>query len=106
MRRDLVKMKSYMEDALKLLETCAEKTKAKEKVDVEALKAQQTKGFAKMKGMFSKKKTVTPTAESNHVDDRAVYLLTRGSILREMDRADEAMDLFREVISFDGVLTD
>ena len=33
-------------------------------VDVEALKAQQTKGFAKMKGMFSKKKTVTPTAES------------------------------------------
>jgi hypothetical protein len=30
--------------------------------------------------------------------------MTRGSLLKEMDRADEAMTLFREVISFDGLL--
>lgn len=111
MRRDLVKMTKYMETFLESLEAAADKTKAKEPVDVKARLAAAPSGLDKMKNGFSsllgKKSAAAPaasTADVHHADDRASYLLVRGSMLKALGRSDDAMQCFRDIIELKPVL--
>jgi tetratricopeptide (TPR) repeat protein len=111
MRRDLVKMTKYMETFLESLEAAADKTKAKEPVDVKARLAAAPSGLDKMKSGFSsllgKKSAAAPaasTADVHHADDRASYMLVRGSMLKALGRSDDAMQCFRDIIELKPVL--
>jgi hypothetical protein len=86
----------YMAKALEILETAASHTKAKEPVDVAALVAAEPKGFGKLKSLVGAKKHDGPNAY--HADDRASYLLVKGSMLKAMEDHEQAMQCFRDVI--------
>jgi tetratricopeptide (TPR) repeat protein len=110
MRRDLVKMTKYMQPFLESLEAAADNTKAKQPVDVKARLAAAPSGLDKMKSGFSSllgKKAAAPAATAadvHHPDDRASYMLVRGSMLKALGRSDEAMQCFRDIIELKPVL--
>jgi len=113
MRRDLVKMTQYMEKFLAALEAAAAKTKALQPVDVAAVLAGQHSGLSKMKdglsSLFGKKAAApaaaaAPALDPHHADDRASYMLAKGSMVKALGRADEAMQCFRHIIELKAVL--
>ena len=112
MRRDLVKMTQYMEKFLDALEAAAAKTKAQQPVDVAAVLAGQHSGLSKMKdglsSLFGKKAAApaaaAPALDPHHADDRASYMLAKGSMVKALGRTDEAMQCFRHIIELKAVL--
>jgi len=117
-RRDLAKMTPITPLLLKTLEELAGKTKALEsrEVPVEAknkkfggktlssLKAFSSPLLAKSGlGLFGSK---TNSPVDYYWDDRASYLLIKGSLLKALNKQDEAMDCYREVIDIQECLTE
>jgi len=110
LRRDLAKMIPIMKDVLEKLDKMASSTKGKmtttpvqESKKSSALKipgmgklgGQISFGFNKMANPFMKKGN-QPTDTT--YDDRAAYLLLRGSIVKALGKHDEAVNCFREVV--------
>jgi len=99
LRRDLAKMLPLMKQVLETLDKMASKTKAMEKI---ALPEKETKkpskfGLGKLNlGKMSPFKNAGPTDTT--ADDRAAYLLLRGSMLKALDKNDEAIVCFKEVV--------
>lgn len=112
LRRDLAKMIPIMPEVLKALDNTASTTKALErytpKVPVKENEKKSGFGFGGLKSLASstinqmKKKEVTDYA----ADDRASYLLLKGSILKALNNQEEAIECFKEVISMQDVLNE
>jgi tetratricopeptide (TPR) repeat protein len=102
-RRDLAKMDPIMPEALALLEAQAANTNALKPIVVDASKNKGFAGLAKTFsgiGLGSKK----PEVVDHSADDRAVYLMLKGAMLKSTGKGDEAIECFREVISLDSVM--
>jgi len=112
LRRDLAKMLPILKQVLLQLDKQAANTKALEKVSAPAPIKEEKKsklsmsGFGRLSGQFqsSINKIVKKSgATDSAYDDRASYLLLRGSIVKALGQHEEAMACFREVVD---VLTD
>jgi len=104
-RRDLAKMERYVPEVLQLLEKQAANTNALKPVTVEISPAK--KGFAGFANKFSAMSIGKPKKEEpvdHSFDDRAIYLLIKGSMLKSAEKADEAIECFREVIRLEPIL--
>jgi len=102
LRRDLAKMIPIMPRVLEELEKVAAKTKANEKKAIP--KGQkETNLLGKLGGKisFGKKKDA-----DHQFDDRASYLLIKGSIIKAFGKNDEAVECFKEVIELQEVLVE
>jgi len=96
LRRDLAKMLPLMKQVLESLDKTASNTKAMEKAASPVEKPAKF-GLGKLNfGKMSPWKAAGPTDSS--ADDRASYLLLRGSILKALDKNDEAIVCFKEVV--------
>jgi len=103
-RRDLAKMERYVPDVLQLLEKQAAHTNAQKPVTVEIT---TKKGFAGFANKFSAMSISKPKKEEpvdHSVDDRAIYLLIKGSLLKSAEKGDEAIECFREVIRLEPLI--
>lgn len=100
LRRDLAKMVPITEKVLRSLDEMASHTRAMEKIEVTPDMKRNTGKLGKFSSSF---KSLTPfgkkkeTTQDTSVDDRASYLLLRGSLLKSLGKNDEAMEAFREV---------
>jgi len=103
-RRDLAKMERNVPEVLELLEKQAAHTNALKPVTVEITSKKGFAGFAnKFSGMsLGKTKKEEPVDWS--IDDRAIYLLIKGSLLKSAEKADEAIECFREVIRLEPLI--
>lgn len=105
LRRDLAKMIPIMPTVLKALEETAAKTKALEQFvppkTTQAPKASKGLSFGGFKQLASstlnsmKKKEVTDFS----ADDRASYLLLKGTMVKALGKQEEAILCFKEVLS-------
>jgi len=102
LRRDLAKMLPIMPEVLKQLKDVAIRAKATESykspLPVKAAKESKGFGFGSLKSLASglKKKEITDYS----ADDRASYLLLKGTILKALTKPDEANEAFKELLSF------
>ncbi len=104
LRRDLAKMVPIMPKVLDELERLAEKTKANEKKVI--TKAETSSTMAKL-GKLSNK--LSPFSKKNvdySFDDRAAYLLVKGSIVKALGKNEESVECFREVVEMQEVLAE
>jgi len=99
-RRDLAKMDQIMPETLALLDAQAANTQGLKPIVVDANK---NKGLA---GLFSGISIGNKKAEPGEgaSDDRAAYLMLKGSMLKSLERPDEAVNCFREAISLEPVV--
>jgi len=111
LRRDLAKMIPIMTTVLKSLDDMAAKTKALEPPPIRSPPAKattpKTGGFSL--GGFKQFANSTLNSTLNQInkkkeatdftyDDRASYLLLKGSILKALNKQEEAIELFKEVL--------
>jgi len=108
LRRDLAKMIPIMKAVLELLDKMAKNTKALDKISpVPAVKKTKIPGMGNLDlgkignsfnkfSPFNKNKTKEPV--DSVYDDRASYLLLKGSMLKSLGQHDEAVTCFREVV--------
>lgn len=98
LRRDLAKMIPIIDEVLKALDSMASHTQATEKkvITADMRKGMLSKGIGSLKNLspFAKKKEATDYS----FDDRASYLLIRGSLLKALGRQKEAVECFKEVV--------
>jgi len=104
-RRDLAKMENNMAEVLALLETQAANTNALKPITVDPKAANKpfaaiSKGFASLN--IGGKKKEEPVDYSS--DDRAAYLMLKGAMLKSLDKGDEAIQCFQEVIKMESIL--
>lgn len=101
-RRDLAKMEKEMPALLELFERIAKDVGATTPISADAI-AKGGSGFlSSMKSLSfgsSKKEVVDYTA-----DHRASYMMLKGAMLRALNKSDEAIACFREVIQLDNIL--
>jgi len=111
-RRDMAKMEQYASQLLTALEQSAAQTKngaaiTPYKPDADA--NPKKLGNALKSGLFGFGKKLesisgSPKRDDREVDttadDRAAYLMLRGAILKSLDKGDEAIACFRELLSF------
>jgi len=104
-RRDLAKMERIAPEALAALEQQASHTNALKPVtiDVNADKGFAA-GIAKRFSGFSLGKPKKEEPVDYSIDDRAIYLLIKGSLLKCVEKGDEAIECFREVIRLEPAL--
>jgi len=104
LRRDLAKMIPIVTKVLDELERMAEKTKANEKKVI--TKTENSSTMAKL-GKLTK---LSPFGKKQNVDysfdDRAAYLLVKGSIVKAIGKTEESVECFREVIDMQEVLVE
>jgi len=103
LRRDLAKMIPLMKDVLLQLDNVAGNTKALEKVtpqDPKKSGSLSKLGLGKLGVNFSKMSPFnkTPATSDSAYDDRAAYLLLRGSMLKALDQNNEAITCYQEVV--------
>jgi len=110
LRRDLAKMIPIITAVLKLLEEVAGKTKANEKKDSPVPVEKKTTNRALSFGMSAMKNLASLTkkkeAADYQYDDRASYLLIKGSLLKAMNKNDEAIECYKESIGLNDVLVE
>jgi len=108
LRRDLAKMVPIMTEVVQALDDMAKNTKALEK---KQLPQQQNKtklsslgigGLSKKISAFTKK----PQQLDYSYDDRAAYLLLKGSMVKALNKNDEAIEMFREAIDMTDFLVE
>jgi len=108
LRRDLAKMLPIMSQVLQVLDSVAHNTKALEKREIEPKPEQKTgltssvNKLGSAMGLSNLGKKLSPFARKKEItdysyDDRASYLLLRGSILKALGNLDESITSFREV---------
>jgi len=110
LRRDLAKMIPIMPAVLKLLEEVATKTKANEKKDSASPSGEKKTNRALSFGMNAMKNLASlgkkKEAADYQWDDRASYLLIKGSLVKAMNKNDEAIECFKEAISYQDSLVE
>jgi len=112
LRRDLAKMVPIMTEVLKALHDTALRAKAtdpyKSPVPVKQEKASKGFSFGGLKNLAAntvnsmKKKDVADYT----ADDRASYLLLKGTMLKALNKSEEANDAFKELLSFQEFITE
>jgi tetratricopeptide (TPR) repeat protein len=101
LRRDLAKMIPIMPKVLEELEKMAAKTKATEKKEIP--KALQQSKLVK----FGTKLSIGKKKDINYAfDDRAAYLLIKGSIIKALGKTEDSVEFFKEVIEMSEVLVE
>jgi len=111
LRRDLAKMTPIMKSVLELLDKIAANTKALEKVNATGQESKKSKipGMGNLSGNLGKigssfnklspfNKNKSKELFDSVYDDRASYLLLRGSMVKSLGQHDEAVTCFREVV--------
>jgi tetratricopeptide (TPR) repeat protein len=101
-RRDLAKMENEMPDLLVVLEQVAAQAGANKPLAAETTKGGN--GF-----LSSKFRSLSLGNKPNELvdysaDNRGAYLMIKGAMLRTLNKPDEALACFKEVISMDNVL--
>jgi len=99
-RRDLAKMDQIIPETLALLDIQAANTQALKPIVVDPNKNKGLAGLFSGISIGSKK----PEAADYAADDRAAYLMLKGSMLKSLERADEAVACFKEAISLEQVV--
>jgi len=106
-RRDMAKMEQFATQLLASLEQCASQTKALNpyRPDVDNNPRKLGNAFrTSLMGLGKKLETISGSPKNENVDytsdDRAAYLMLKGAILKSLDKGDEAIALFRELLSF------
>jgi len=102
-RRDLAKMEKEMPSLLAALEQIANEVGASKPLSHETL-AKGSTGFLSSKFRSLNIGNSKPEAVDYSADNRAAYLMIRGAMLRTLNKSDEAIVCFKEVISLDNVL--
>lgn len=98
-RRDLAKMDQIIPETLALLDVHAARTQALKPISVDPNK---NKGFS---GLFSGMSLGSKKPEQEGAaDDRASYLMLKGSMLKSLEKTDEAVSCFKEAISLDSAV--
>lgn len=103
-RRDLAKMERSIPEILQLLEKQASNTNALKPVTVDINAKKGFAGFANKLSALSIGKPKKEEPVDHSIDDRAVYLLIKGALLKSAEKVDEAIECFREVIRLEPVL--
>jgi len=100
-RRDLAKMEKDMPQLLELLEKLAAEVGATNPISAEALA--KGNGFlsSKFKSLSIGKNTEVVDYSADH---RAAYLTLKGAMLRTLNKSNEAIACFKEVIQLDNLL--
>jgi len=98
-RRDLAKMEKETPELLQVLDGLAAEIGATAAIAVEAKKESFSDKFKSLSLGPKPKEVVDFTA-----DNRASYLMIRGSMLKALNKRDEAIACFREAIQLDNVL--
>jgi len=103
LRRDLAKMERQVPEILQLLEKQAANTNALKPITVDV---NSKKGFAGFANKLSALSISKPKKEEvdHSIDDRAAYLMIKGALLKSTEKADDAIQCFREVIRLEPVL--
>jgi len=103
LRRDLAKMERQVPEILQLLEKQAANTNALKPVTVDV---NSKKGFAGFANKLSSLSISKPKKEEidHSIDDRAAYLMIKGALLKSAEKADDAIQCFREVIRLEPLL--
>jgi len=103
-RRDMAKMEQYAAQLLVLLDQCAAQTKALNPFKPDENPKKLGSMFKNSLVGFGKKLESiggSPKKEEDYTaDDRAAYLMLRGAILKSLDKGDEAIAAFKELLSF------
>jgi len=96
-RRDLAKMEKEIPDLMELLEKLAHEIGADHPLAVEAKK----EGFGnRLRSLSIGSKPKAETVDYS-ADNRACYLMLKGSMLKALNKDDEAIACFREVMQLD-----
>jgi len=103
-RRDLAKMERNIPEILQLLEKHAGNTNALKPVTVDVNAKKGFAGFANKLSSLSIGKPKKEEPVDYSIDDRAVYLLIKGALLKSAEKIDEAIECFREVIRLEPVI--
>jgi len=101
-RRDLAKMEQFATQLLASLEQCASQTKALNPYKPDSDNNPRKLGNAFRTSLIGLGKIVgSPKGDVDYTaDDRAAYLMLKGAILKSLDKGDEAIALFKELLSF------
>lgn len=100
-RRDLAKMEKEIPQLVELLEQVATEVGATNPISPEVI----SKGGGFLSGKFrSLSLGKTSDAVDYSADHRASYLMIKGAMLRTLNKANEAIACFREVIQLDNIL--
>jgi len=102
-RRDLAKMEKEVPELLELLEKQAANTNALKPVTADPNSKKGFAGFANKFSSISLGKSKKEEVDYS-IDDRAVYLLIKGSLLKSVNKASEAVECFREVVRLEPLL--
>jgi len=92
-----------MAETLLVLEKQAEHTNATKPIVVDPKKQGALADISKKWSAFSIGKKKEETIDYS-VDDRAIYLLLKGAMLKSLDKADEAIALFKELLTLEPVV--
>lgn len=103
-RRDLAKMEKQAPEVLELLEKQAAYTNALKPVTVDVSSKKGFAGFANKFSSFSMSKPKKEEPVDYSIDDRAIYLLIKGSLLKSLGKVDEAITCYTEMIRLESVL--
>lgn len=106
LRRDLAKMIPIIPKVLGILEETAAKIKANEKKPLPPPK--QAGKFDKISKLGTKTLGLLKKKEASDYtfDDRAAYLLLKGSMLKSLNKVEESLPCFQEVIEMQDVLVE
>jgi len=106
-RRDLAKMEQYATQLLASLEQCAANTKALTPYKPDSDNNPKKLGNAFKSGLLGlgkKLETIGGSGKSEAIDytadDRAAYLMLKGAISKSLDKGDDAIAAFKELLSF------
>jgi len=102
-RRDLAKMEKLVPELLELLEKQAANTNALKPVTADPNSKKGFAGFANKFSSISIGKSKKEEVDYS-VDDRAIYLLIKGALLKSATKNIEAIECFREVIRLDPLI--
>jgi len=103
-RRDLAKMERIVPELLEILEKQAANTNALKPVTVDVNSKKGLAGFANKLSSLSIGKSKKDEPVDHSIDDRAVYLLIKGALLKSAEKVDDAIECFREVIRLEPVI--
>jgi tetratricopeptide (TPR) repeat protein len=109
LRRDLAKMVPIMAEVVKALDEMAKNTKALEKKQLPQQPSKTKLQSALSIGGLGKKITAftkKPQQLEYSFDDRAAYLLLKGSMVKALGKNDEAIEMFKEAIDMTDFLVE